>query len=314
MEPSNDHHPLIIILGPTASGKTSLASHLAYNSDSEIISADSRQVYQQMDIGTGKDLDEYIVNGQNIPYHLIDIKPPGYRYNIHEFKADFDSAYSQIRAKGKLPILCGGSGLYIEAVLKGHEHTQVPENENLRKELSQFENKNLLETLANLPNPNQIKIDTSTRKRLIRGIEILTFLKENHLNKNPGKNYNSIIFGLNPEREKRRNKITKRLKYRLENGLIEEVKNLLESGISPEDLKYYGLEYKLVTEFLEGKLNQQTLFEKLNTSIHQFAKRQMTWFRKMEKDGFEIIWVNDELTFEEKIDFLLKKLNQFRLI
>ncbi|MBX2840962.1 MAG: tRNA (adenosine(37)-N6)-dimethylallyltransferase MiaA [Flammeovirgaceae bacterium] len=307
MKSLNENNQLIIILGPTASGKTNLATHLAHALNTEIISADSRQIYQKMDIGTGKDLVEYIVEGKRIPYHLIDIKPPGYRYNIHEFKTDFEAAYQQVRAKAKTPILCGGSGLYIEAVLKGHENTQVPENESLRNELSQFEQNELLEKLESLPNLNQIKIDTSTRKRTIRGIEILTYFQDNPFNKNQNQNYKSIIFGLNPEREKRRNKITKRLKFRLENGLIEEVENLIKSGISPEDLKYYGLEYKLVTEFLEGKLNQQILFEKLNTSIHRFAKRQMTWFRKMEKDGFEIIWINDELSLERKVDFILGK-------
>jgi tRNA dimethylallyltransferase len=309
--------PLIVILGPTASGKTHLATHLAHKIQGEIISADSRQVYRGMDIGTGKDLEEYVVENQAIPYHLIDILDAGEQYHIHLFQQDFLRIYNDIIARGKTPILCGGSGMYLEAVLKGYEFTSVPIDENLREELES----KTFEELQNYYQDNAGRVlnpacvgreynpDLSTKKRLIRAIEINQFLQQNPDYEIPLPNIpESIIFGLNPETEFRRMSITQRLQYRLEHGMIEEVKALIDKGIPPEKLIFYGLEYKFITQYLSGEMSYETMAERLNVAIHQFAKRQMTYFRKMERDDLKINWLSNNIPFDKKVDEIVKEI------
>ena len=305
----NPSQKLIVILGPTASGKTHLAVQLAHQINGEIISADSRQVYRGMDIGTGKDLEEYIVDNQAIPYHLIDILEAGEQYHIHLFQQDFQRAYQDIITRGKTPILCGGSGMYLEAVLKGYEFTAIPINENLRDELLEKPTEKLTQIFQETPSKYNDRADISTRKRLIRAIEINQFL-----NQNPDFNISLpnipefIIFGLNPETESRRISITKRLNHRLENGMIEEVKALIDKGIAPEKLIFYGLEYKFITQYLRGETTYQIMVERLNVAIHQFAKRQMTYFRKMERDGLKINWLSNNLPLDKQLDHIDRKI------
>ena len=304
----NPSQKLIVILGPTASGKTHLAVQLAYQINGEIISADSRQVYREMNIGTGKDLEEYIVDNQAISYHLIDILDAGEQYYIHLFQQDFQRVYQDIISRGKTPILCGGSGMYLEAILKGYEFTAVPTNENLRNELLEKPTEELLQIFQENPSEYTQKADISTRKRLIRAIEINQFLNQNpdFIILNP-QIPEFIIFGLNPETESRRISITKRLNHRLENGMIEEVKALINKGIAPEKLTFYGLEYKFITQYLRGETTYQIMVERLNVAIHQFAKRQMTYFRKMERDGLKIIWLSNKLPLDKKLDEIIVK-------
>lgn len=295
---------LITILGPTASGKTTLAVALAAQLQTEIISADSRQVYRGMDIGTGKDLSEYTLNGNKIPYHLIDILDAGEKYNLYEYQHDFHRVFSQLRAKNSIPVLCGGSGLYIEAVLKGYKLLNVPENPALRHSLS---NKSLTELTAILSayGPLHNSTDTDTAKRAIRAIEIAEFSSKQNPDFQEFPPLNSAIFGVNPDREIRRQKITLRLKQRLDEGMIDEVKNLLNSGLSPDDLIYYGLEYKFLTQYIIGQISYNQMFSLLEIAIHQFAKRQMTWFRGMENRGFTINWIPYEHSIEKKVEYIL---------
>ena len=313
--------PLIVILGPTASGKTHLATHLAHQIQGEIISADSRQVYRGMNIGTGKDLEEYRIDNQLIPYHLIDILDAGKQYHIHQFQQDFQKVFEDVVSRNKPAILCGGSGMYLEAVLKGYEFTSIPINEDLREELKNktFEelqtlsevNVGWVKPTVELPAyvGHEFNPDLSTKKRLIRAIEIIQFLSQNPDFKIPKPNIpNAIIFGLNPETELRRISITKRLHERLQNGMIEEVKSLIDSGISPDKLIFYGLEYKFITHYLSGELDYETMVERLNVAIHQFAKRQMTYFRKMERDGLKINWLSNNLPFDKKLDEIIVKI------
>ncbi|MFV0417930.1 MAG: tRNA (adenosine(37)-N6)-dimethylallyltransferase MiaA [Dysgonomonas sp.] len=293
-------YDLITIVGPTASGKTTFACHLAYTFDTEIISGDSRQVYKWMDIGTGKDLDDYIVHGKKIPYHLIDIREAGDKYNIFEYQHDFYQAYTDIKNRNKTPILCGGSGLYIESVLKGYSLVNVPENKELRKRYEDHSLQQLtkiLESYKALHNTT----DVDTAQRAIRAIEIEEYRKEHPLEQNEFPPLNSLVIGVNIDRELRREKITKRLKTRLEEGMIEEIKSILDKGVKPEDLIYYGLEYKYVTLYLQRQLNYQEMFSQLEIAIHQFAKRQMTWFRGMEKRGIAINWIDATLPMEDRI-------------
>ncbi|MBX2960735.1 MAG: tRNA (adenosine(37)-N6)-dimethylallyltransferase MiaA [Flavobacteriales bacterium] len=295
---------LIVILGPTATGKTSLAAHLAYELDAEIISADSRQVYRGMDIGTGKDLADFVVNGKKIPYHLIDIVDAGTEYNVFEYQKDFLQAYENIVSRNKTAILCGGSGLYIDAVVKGYRFLEVPENTALRNELEQ---KSIDELNAMLLSYKAIHNTTDSiyKKRIIRAIEVAKFQAENEALIRDFPKINHVIFGIDFDRETIKKRITSRLKHRLENeGMIDEVKQLIANGIDPEKLKFYGLEYKLITQYLQNELNYNDMFQKLNTAIHQFAKRQSTWFRKMEKDGFNIHWIDGNLTLEEKLSLI----------
>ena len=296
-------YPLIVILGPTASGKTHLATHLAHKIQGEIISADSRQVYRGMNIGTGKDLEEYIVDNQAIPYHLIDILDAGEQYNIHQFQQDFHQAFDDISSRDKPIILCGGSGMYLEAVLKGYEFTSIPIDEKLREKLIEKTYEELLYYKNNLVQLQGFNPDLSTKKRLIRAIEISQFLSLNpdYIISKPIIP-KSIIFGLNPTTEIRRISITNRLHQRLQSGLIEEVKTLIDSGISPDKLIFYGLEYKFITQYLTGELDYELMVERLNVAIHQFAKRQMTYFRKMERDGLEINWLDAKIPLNKLIE------------
>ena len=291
MEKETSYNRLITILGPTASGKTQLATRLAYEIDGEVISADSRQIYAGMDIGTGKDLSEYIVEGWRVPHHLIDIKEAGYKYNLHEYKRDFSIAFSSIKQRGKTPILCGGTGLYIEAVLKGYNMVDVPENIGLRDRLKGKSLEELRAILAEYKTLHNTT-DTETIKRALRAIEIAEYYKDNGLQRQEAcQEIDTIIFGIDIEREKRRDKISYRLRQRIDEGMIEEVKRLLDSGLSPDDLIYYGLEYKFLTQYLIGEISKEEMIERLEIAIHQFAKRQMTWFRGMEKRGFVIHWL-----------------------
>ena len=305
------NYDLITILGPTASGKTPLAAALADKLDAEIISADSRQVYRRMDLGTGKDLADYVVNGAMIPYHLIDIVEPGTKYNVFEYQRDFLKAYGEVKAKGKLPILCGGTGMYIESILKGYRLLPVPENPPLRASL---DGKTLEELTAILATYKKLhnSTDVDTAKRAIRAIEIEEYYKQQPVEHREFPMLKSLIIGVDIDRELRREKITRRLKQRLEEGMIDEVKKLLAEGIAPEDLIYYGLEYKYLTLHAVGELTYEEMFLQLETAIHQFAKRQMTWFRGMERRGFTIHWLDATWTMEEKvarIEYLLNTKN-----
>ena len=304
---------LITILGPTASGKTPLAAALAKEVDGEIISADSRQVYRRMDIGTGKDLADYHVVGHSvadIAYHLIDICEPGTKYNLFQYQQDFYDAYQDIRARGKQPILCGGTGLYIEAVLKGYKLSPVPQNQALRDSLEGKSLDELTKLLIDLKEKNgsnmHNKTDVDSCQRAIRAIEIETYNLEHPTPCRELPPVDSLIIGVNIDREERRKKITKRLKARLDEGMIDEMKGLLAEGIAPDDLIYYGLEYKFVTEYLIGKLSYEEMFQRLEIAIHQFAKRQMTWFRGMERRGFMIHWIDAMLPMEEKVKKIIE--------
>lgn len=304
--------PMITILGPTASGKTDIAAHLAAELSAEIISADSRQVYRRMDIGTGKDLADYVVDGKRVPYHLIDIVEPGTKYNLFEYQRDFLEAYNDIRSRGKNVILCGGTGLYIESVLKGYRLIPVPENKELRHELkgkSLLELTSILERLKAENNSNMHNsTDVDTSKRAIRAIEIEMAYKEAHIEERTFPKIDNVIIGVGIDRDLRRMKITRRLDQRLHDGMVDEVKSLLDSGIPADDLIYYGLEYKFVTEYILGKSTFEEMHRSLEIAIHQFAKRQMTWFRGMERRGFTIHWIDAADSMEEKINEIKKVL------
>ena len=299
---------MITILGPTASGKTPVAARLAVEIDGEVISADSRQVYRRMDIGTGKDLADYVFDDKLIPYHLIDIREPGTKYNLFEYQQDFFDAYQDIRSRGKVPILCGGTGLYIEAVLKGYHLSPVPQNQELRNRLEGKSLAELTQMLTELKQKTGSNMhnttDVDSCQRAIRAIEIETYNIEHPTPRRELPPVDSIIIGIDIDRELRREKITRRLKARLDEGMVDEVKALLEEGISPEDLIYYGLEYKFVTEYLIGQTSYDEMFTRLEIAIHQFAKRQMTWFRGMERRGFRIHWIDATLPMDEKIEII----------
>lgn len=299
---------LITILGPTASGKTPFAAALAYELDTEIISADSRQIYKQMDLGTGKDIVDYTVNGKQIPYHLIDIAEPGYKYNVFEYQRDFLVAYNKIKEKGKLPILCGGTGMYLESVLKGYKLIPVPENKELRDKLADKSLEELTEILKTYKELHN-STDVDTAKRAIRAIEIEEYYLNNDIAKREFPELNSLIIGVDIDRELRRQKISRRLRQRLDDGMVEEVKQLLDKGIPAEDLIYYGLEYKYLTLYLTSQLTYEEMVSQLEIAIHQFAKRQMTWFRGMERRGFTIHWLDATLPQQEKIERVKDLLN-----
>ena len=309
---------LITIIGPTASGKTNLAAHLAREMISngepaEIISGDSRQVYRGMDIGTGKDLDDYA----GVPYHLIDICDPGEKYNIFRYQQDFITVYDDCQKRGITPILCGGSGLYIETVLKGYHLSPVPKNEVLREALKSKSLDELTIMLKNLKARNHSNMhnstDVDTAKRAIRAIEIETYNLENPLPDREMPAVDSLIIGTHIDRETRREKITQRLKTRLQEGMVDEIRGLLDSNdkLTPDDLIYYGLEYKYVTEHVIGKLSYEEMFSQLEIAIHQFAKRQMTWFRGMERRGFTIHWIDAALPMEEKVAEVMNLIKEF---
>ncbi len=297
---------MITILGPTASGKTSVAVGLAKAIGGEIISADSRQVYRKMDIGTGKDLGDY----GDVPYHLIDICDAGTKYNLFQYQEDFHKAYDDIRHRGVWPILCGGTGLYLESVLKGYSLSPVPQNETLRAELAGKSLEELTAMLMELKSKtgsnmhNQTDVDTA--QRAIRAIEIETYNLQNPLPKRERPAVDSLIIGIDIDRDERRRKITSRLKARLDGGMVEEIRGILDSGVKAEDLIYYGLEYKYVTEYCIGKLSYDEMFRSLEIAIHQFAKRQMTWFRGMERRGFTIHWIDAMMPMEEKVAAIMQ--------
>ena len=299
---------LITILGPTASGKTSLAAHLAYEIDAEIISADSRQVYRGMTIGTGKDLEDYMIKDRQIPYHLIDICEPGTKYNLFRYQEDFIKVYADMMQRGKQPILCGGTGLYIESVLKGYHLSPVPQNQELRDALADKSLEELTEILKRLKQQSgsmmHNKTDVDSCQRAIRAIEIETYNLEHPTEDRTFPAIESIIIGVAIDRDARRAKISGRLQKRLDSGMIDEVKGLLDSGIPAADLIYYGLEYKYITEYIIGKIGFEEMFRRLEIAIHQFAKRQMTWFRGMERRGFTIHWVDALLPMEEKVGMI----------
>ncbi len=296
-------YDLISIIGPTASGKTALAVEVARAMKGEILSADSRQVYRGMDIGTGKDIAEYGSGGTRVPYHLIDIVDAGEKYNLFEFQRDFLAAYSDIVSRGALPVMCGGSGLYVESVLKGYRLIPVPENCELRARLegkSMEELTTILATYKKLHNTT----DVDTKKRAIRAIEI-----EEHYARTPAHErefplLNSLIVGVDVDRDVRRERISRRLRARIDEGLVDEVRALLEGGLSPEQLIYYGLEYKYVTLYLTGALGLDDMIKNLETAIHQFAKRQMTWFRGMERRGLKIKWIDVSLPLQERVGLI----------
>ena len=306
---------MITILGPTASGKTSLAAALAAETGGEIISADSRQVYRRMDIGTGKDLADYVVGDRHIPYYIIDIAEPGTKYNLFQYQQDFARAYKDIKDRGALPILCGGTGLYIEAVLKDYRLAPVAENKELRARLEGKSLEELTEILTELKRKNGTNMhnrsDVDTAQRAIRAIEIeegiLRSEERGEKSEERGeiseesRGIDSLIIGVGIDREARRQKISARLRQRLDEGMVEEIRGIIDSGVPAEDLIYYGLEYKFVTEYVIGKLSYDEMFRSLEIAIHQFAKRQMTWFRGMERRGFTIHWVDAMLPTEEKI-------------
>lgn len=309
MSETNSQRPMIAIVGPTASGKTDLATHVAARIGGEIISGDSRQVYRGMDIGTGKDLADYVVDGRQVPYHLIDIAAPGTKYNLYQYQRDFHEAYDSIRRRGRVPVLCGGTGLYVEAVLKGYALSPVPQNPVLR---AQLEGKSLDELTVMLKNLKQQTgsamhntTDVDSAQRAIRAIEIETYNLQHPTALRQMPPVPAVVVGTLVGREERRQKITKRLRERLDNGMVEEVRGLLDSGVSAEDLMYYGLEYKYVTEYVVGQLSYEEMFRQLEIAIHQFAKRQMTWFRGMERRGIAIHWVEALLPMEEKVEAVL---------
>jgi len=298
---------LITILGPTATGKTKLATALAAMIGGEIISADSRQVYRGMDIGTGKDIEDYRFNGQDVPYHLIDIVDPGYEYNIFEYQKHFTAAFNDIVSRDKIPVLAGGSGLYLDAVINGYELTSVPEDAFLRKQLDRLSDDELREKLKSYGQLHNTT-DLIERSRIIRAIEIKEYEKLNPDKVIDMPDIDSVTFGISYERQEIRQRITDRLVHRLNHGMIEEVEHLLGTGLKPEQLTFYGLEYKWLTLYVTGQILYDEMFANLNTAIHQFAKRQMTWFRRMEKKGTKIYWIDGAIPEENKLNAILKVL------
>ncbi|MCB0505618.1 MAG: tRNA (adenosine(37)-N6)-dimethylallyltransferase MiaA [Cyclobacteriaceae bacterium] len=292
---------LVVITGPTAVGKTKLAALFASRNNGEIISADSRQVYKDMDIGTGKDLEDYVVEGKQVPYHLIDILEAGDKYFINQYYKDYVSALEDIRSRGKLPVLCGGSGLYIETALSGNPWSAIPVNETLREELEQLSERDLLRRVEQIPQNLLKQIDISTTKRMKRGIEIAEYLKTNPEPQRELPKVSATIFALHLDRELVKKRIYERLIVRLEEGMIEEVERLMQKGISTEDLKWYGLEYRWITSYLLGEVNKEEMIDRLNIGIRQFAKRQMTWFRRMEKQGYVLNWLDASKSSKELV-------------
>lgn len=292
---------LVTVLGPTACGKTTLAVALANRLRTAVISADSRQVYRSMDLGTGKDLGEYVIDGREVPYHLIDIVDAGYKYNVFEYQRDFLKAYASLREAGEVPVLCGGTGMYLESVLRGYRLVEVPENKELRESL---ECKSLDELTEILRGYKQLhnSTDVDTCKRAIRAIEIEEYYRTNDVNVREFPEIKSLTIGLDVSRELRRERISRRLRERLDQGMVDEVRNILASGVLPEDLIYYGLEYKYLTLYVIGELTYDEMVSQLEIAIHQFAKRQMTYFRGMERRGVPIHWIDAELSTDEKVE------------
>jgi tRNA dimethylallyltransferase len=292
---------LVTVLGHTAAGKTTFAANLAHELGGEIISADSRQVYRGMDIGTGKDYEDYLVEGRQVPFHLIDILDAGYEYNVYLFKRDFLRVFTDISERGSMPVLCGGTGLYIEAILRNYRLLNVPPDEALRAELESKEYEELVAMLR-LYGPLHNITDTVNRKRLIRAIEIARYQSAELKDKGEERELKTLVLGIRFDREIRRERITLRLRERMESGMVEEVEGLLKAGVSADKLDYYGLEYRYVTKYLLKELSYKDMFAGLNTAIHQFAKRQMTYFRGMERRGIKIHWLDGKLSMEAKIE------------
>lgn len=292
---------LIVITGPTAVGKTKLAALFAHRNNGEVLSADSRQVYKGMDIGTGKDLADFVIDGEQIPYHLIDIQEAGDKYFINQYFKDYVIALEGIQQRNALPILCGGSGLYIETALEGNHWSAIPVNKDLREQLEELSDRDLLRRVELIPQEILTQIDIGTSKKIKRGIEIAEYLKSNPEPVRELPNVNPIIFALQLDRTLVKKRIYERLIYRLENGMIEEVEALLKTGISPNDLKYYGLEYRWITSYLLGEVDKAQMIDRLNIGIRQFAKRQMTWFRRMEKKGYKLNWLDASKPAEELV-------------
>ena len=304
---TKETYNLICVLGPTAVGKTRFAALLSARLNGEIISADSRQVYRGMDIATGKDYDDYIVDGKVVPVHLVDIADPGYEYNVYEYQNDFISTFNEITSRKKMPVLCGGSGLYLEAVLKGYKLIQVPVDRDRRKQFEQMSDEELADLLASFKELHNIS-DTSSRKRLVRAVEIAEYYQANPSKSSGYPDLTPLVIGLSADRDLRRQRITERLKFRLENGMIDEAKKLIEQGLSYEKMIYYGLEYKYLAFYLKGDISYDEMFTQLNTAIHRFAKRQMTWFRRMEREGINIKWIDSGSPDDEKLILALNLL------
>lgn len=300
-------YDLLLITGPTASGKTALAVTLAGRLGGEIISADSRQVYRGMDLGTGKDYSEYIINGKPVPFHLIDIADPGYKYNVFEYQRDFKKVYADLKEREVFPVVCGGSGMYVDSIIKGYKMHEVPPDSGLRAKLEKKSLEELTEILKSYKTLHNVT-DIDTKKRVIRAIEIEHYNKFRSEKHTQFPAFKSLIIGVNVPRDVRRNRITERLKLRLKSGMVDEVRDLLEDGISSEVLIYYGLEYKFITLYLTGKLGFDEMTNELETAIHQFAKRQMTWFRGMERKGTLIHWIDGELPMDEKVERVMELL------
>ncbi|MDF1551152.1 MAG: tRNA (adenosine(37)-N6)-dimethylallyltransferase MiaA [Bacteroidales bacterium] len=301
---------LITVLGATAGGKTAFAAYLAAILNREIISADSRQVYRRMDIGTGKDLDDYIVEGKQVAVHLIDIVEPGYKYNVFEYQQDFVNTFKEIQSRGKNAIMCGGSGMYLEAVIKDYELINVPHNPTLREELEKQSMDKLVHKLEAYKSLHNIS-DTSDKKRLIRAIEIADYYANKPTEKDRLPDLTHLVLGIKFDRDSRRRRISQRLKQRLENGMIEEVQALINEGVDKETLIYYGLEYKYITQYIYGQISYNEMFTGLETAIHQFAKRQMTWFRRMERNGIKIHWLDGYMSTDDKINRVQEIVSKF---
>jgi tRNA dimethylallyltransferase len=294
-------YDLLAVTGPTASGKTLLAAFIASRLGGEIISADSRQVYRNMNIGTGKDYDDYVIDGKSIPYHLVDIVHPGVKYNVFEYQRDFISAYNDLKARGVFPVVCGGSGLYIDSIITGYRMYEVPPDANMRSALekkSMAELTSILSTYKKLHN----KTDLDSKKRLIRAIEIEHYQSSGKKQVSRFPALKVLVTAIGLDRETRRRRISERLKLRLAGGMIDEVKKLLTDGVSSETLIYYGLEYKYITLYLMGRLSYEEMTCELETAIHQYAKRQMTWFRGMERKGTVIHWIDGDLPLHKKAE------------
>jgi len=303
-EPVKQSYDILIITGPTASGKTALATALADRLNGEIISADSRQVYRSMDIGTGKDYDDYMTGGRRIPCHLIDIADPGYKYNVFEYQRDFLRIYNDLKQRKVFPVLCGGSGMYIDSIVSGYRMFAVPPDPDLRARLEEKSMDELVEILLSYKRLHN-QTDTDTKKRAIRAIEIEQYNNSGTRKQTLMPELKYLITGVNTDREKRRRRISERLQKRFDSGMIDEVRRLIDSDVSEESLIYYGLEYKYITLYLTGKLDYATMFRELEIAIHQFAKRQMTWYRSMERKGIVINWIDGELPMDEKVNSVL---------
>lgn len=302
-------HNLITILGPTATGKTRLAANLASLIGGEIISADSRQIYRGMNIGTGKDLNDYYINGQQVPYHVVDIVEPGLKYNVFEYMNAFSDAFDTVIENDNIPILCGGSGMYLDAVLRGYELSKVPYNKELRDECEKMSFNELIEKLKSFGELHNTS-DITSDERLYRAIEIAEFQALNRVSSFELPEFSSTNFGIKFDRDVLRKRITERLHKRIDEGMIAEIKELMDTGINPDDLIYYGLEYKFITNYISGALSYSQMFNQLNIAIHQFAKRQTTWFKRMEKKGVKIIWMDGKMDMSDKLGFILSKIRE----